>query len=106
MKLYVQLAWRNLWRNKRRTLIAVSSVFFAVFFSVVMRSMQKGSYDYMIYTSVSTFTGYVQVHGKEFWDKRSLDQSMTIEPSIVQQFREIAHVTVVVPRLESFSRIS
>ncbi|MDD5765143.1 MAG: ABC transporter permease [Candidatus Marinimicrobia bacterium] len=106
MKLYIQLAWRNLWRNKRRTLIAVSSVFFAVFFSVVMRSMQKGSYDYMIYTSVSTFTGYIQVHGKEFWDKRSLDQSMTIEPSIVQQFRKIPHVTAVVPRLESFSLIS
>ncbi|MCH8034115.1 MAG: ABC transporter permease, partial [Bacteroidetes bacterium] len=62
MKTYFLLAWRNLWRNKRRTLIASASIFFAVIFALLMRSMQEGSYDYMVDASVSMYTGYIQVH--------------------------------------------
>ena len=43
-----KLAWRNLWRNKRRTLITVSSIFFGVLLSAYMTSMQEGSYDKMV----------------------------------------------------------
>ena len=43
-----KLAWRNLWRNRRRTLIVVSSVIFSVLLASWMRSMQEGSYESMI----------------------------------------------------------
>ena len=36
MKKILNLAWRNIWRNKRRTLITAASVFFAVLFSSSM----------------------------------------------------------------------
>lgn len=60
MKTYISLAWRNLWRNKRRTFIAAASVFFAVVLALLMRSMQSGYYDYMIDASVRTYTGYIR----------------------------------------------
>ena len=40
-----QLAWKNLWRNRRRTLITAMSIFFAVFFALIMRAFQLGTYD-------------------------------------------------------------
>jgi ABC-type lipoprotein release transport system permease subunit len=106
MKTYLLLAWRNLWRNKRRTLIASASVFFAVLLALVMRSMQEGSYDYMIDASVSMYTGYIQVHKDEYWDKRSIDKSMEVSEEVVKNLKAIENVTLITPRLESFSLIS
>jgi len=106
MKTYLLLAWRNLWRNKRRTLIAAASVFFAVLLALVMRSMQEGSYDYMIEASVSMYTGYIQIHRDEYWEKRSIDKSMEVSDKIVKEIEGIENVTLVTPRLESFSLIS
>jgi len=106
MKTYLMLAWRNLWRNKRRTLIASASVFFAVLLSLIMRSMQEGSYDYMVDASVSMYTGYIQVHAKDYWDKRSLDKSMLYSEEVNSNLESIKHVTLVTPRLESFCLVS
>jgi len=106
MRTYFHLAWRNLWRNKRRTLIASASVFFAVFFALAMRSMQEGSYDYMIDASVSMYTGYIQVHANDYWEKRSIDKSMELSPTKIAQIDSIKHITLITPRLESFSLVS
>jgi ABC-type lipoprotein release transport system permease subunit len=106
MKTYFLLAWRNLWRNKRRTLIASASIFFAVILALIMRSMQEGSYDYMVDASVSMYTGYIQVHAKDYWDKRSIDKSMELSGEKIEKIDSLQNVTLATPRLESFSLIS
>ncbi|HSL89873.1 MAG TPA: FtsX-like permease family protein [Ignavibacteriaceae bacterium] len=106
MKTYITLAWRNLWRNKRRTLIAASSVFFAVILALLMRSMQTGYYDYMIDSSVRTNTGHIQIQGKEYWEKRSFEESMILDDEMIDKVNQINGVELTVKRLETFSLIS
>ncbi len=106
MAMYFQLAWRNLWRNKKRTLIAAASVFFAVLLALVMRSLQQGSYNYMINSSVSLYTGFLQVHEKGYWDKRSLDKSLIISNENFNELNKIQNVTSVLSRIESYMLIS
>ncbi len=106
MKLYLQIAWRNLWRNKRRTLLAASSVFFAVILALIMRSMQHGTYDFMIDGAVRLYTGYIQIHGKGFWEERSLDKSILFDEEFIKQVEKIPNVTVAIPRLENFMLVS
>ncbi|MFN3872650.1 MAG: ABC transporter permease [Ignavibacterium sp.] len=103
---YIKLAWRNLWRNKKRTLISAASVFFAVILSLIMRSMQKGYYDYMIDSSVRLYTGHIQVHGKDFWEKRSLEESMYYDEDLIQRLKENKNIFEIIPRLETYSLIS
>ncbi|HDK35928.1 MAG TPA: ABC transporter permease, partial [Bacteroidetes bacterium] len=104
--MYLLLSWRNLWRNKKRTLIAAASVFFAVILAIIMRSMQNGSYTYMIRSSVKFYTGYLQVQGKGYWENRSLNKSIIIPEKQQKEILKIPHISSVVPRLEAFSLVS
>ncbi len=106
MKTYLLLAWRNLWRNKKRTMIASASVAFAVIMAIFTRSMQYGAYDYMIDASVRMYTGYLQIHTNGYWDKRSLNKSMKIPGKKLAEIESLEHVTDVVPRLEAYSLVS
>ncbi len=104
--MYLRLAWRNIWRNRRRTLITAASVFIAVLLALVMRSAQLGAYQRMIDNVVGFYTGHIQVHAKGYWDDQTLDNSFSPNDtltSILDHQQDIIHV---VPRLESFALAS
>lgn len=75
----LKLAWRNIFRNKRRSIITISSIIFAVVFSVTMRSLQHGAYDNMLKNIVGNYLGYIQIHYKGFWEEKTIDNSFYIE---------------------------
>jgi len=106
MKEEFKIAWRNLWRNRRRTIITSASVFFAVFFAVVMRSYQLGSYDHMINNFIESFTGYLQVQHIKYMDNPLIDNSFDYNNSIVSAISGIDKVVSVTPHLESFTLAS
>jgi ABC-type lipoprotein release transport system permease subunit len=106
MKTYIKLAWRNLWRNKRRTIITVLSVLFAFFLALVMRSMQLGSYDLMIESAVKTSTGYIQIHALGYWDDKTIDNTFISTDTLEGKLLSTRHITAFIPRLESFALIS
>jgi ABC-type lipoprotein release transport system permease subunit len=103
--LNLKMAWRNLWRNKRRTLITAASVFFAVILAIFMNSMQIGTWANMIDNVVGSYTGYAQIHKAGFWNDQTIDNSIEIlTPDSIQDIPD--NVEQLVPRLESFSWIS
>ena len=105
MKNY-KIAWRNLWRNKRRTLITVASVFFAIFFALLMRSIQLGSYDHMFRNVIESYTGYIQVQNEDFKDNPTVDNTFALTPEISQMLLNDKNVVDAVPRFESFALAS
>ncbi len=100
------LAWRNIWRNRKRTLITVTLVTLSVTVAVFMRSLQEGSYARMIENAVGSFTGYVQVHQKDYWDDKTLDNGMTENDTLMEKILSADGVKGVNLRLESFSLAS
>lgn len=98
-----KLAWRNIWRNKRRTSITLMSVFFAVILSTLMMSMKEGMYARMMDSMVGAFGGYVQVQSEDYLLDRSLDDALPLTDELEAMINGTARVSGHVPRIESFA---
>ena len=101
-----KIAWRNIYRNKKRSLITISSIFAALFLIILMRALQFGFYDKLIETVVESYAGYVEVHADGFWDNQSLDNSMEVDQSLLDNIKTVEGVDNIVQRLQTFTLIS
>ncbi len=72
MSMDFRMAWRNIWRNPRRSILTISAIAFASLLLVFMLSWQFGSYETMIDSAVRIQTGHVQVQAKGYKDRRSI----------------------------------
>ncbi len=102
----LKIALRNIYRNKKRSLITISSIFAALFFIVLMRALQFGFYDKLIETVVESYAGYVEIHADGFWDNQSLDNSMEVDQRLIDDIKSVEGVDNIVQRLQTFSLIS
>lgn len=106
MKEYIKLAWRNLWRNRKRTAITSASILFAVFFALLMRSMQLGTYDNMIKNAIEAYMGFIQIQHVDYEDDPGLDNSFEYNAEVISKLEEIGSVKAIAPRIESFALAS
>lgn len=102
----IRISWRNLWRNRRRTLITAASIFFAVFFSIIMRSFQIGTYDHMIHQVIESYSGYIQIQHRDFADDPSIDNAFLPEKGYIESIQNQPNVRIAAPRIESFGLAS
>ena len=74
-----RLAWRNLWRNHRRTLIMLSAIALGLWGMIWMTALMRGMVDQMIDSSIKTLSGHIQIHAAEYLDDPSIEH---IIPSV------------------------
>lgn len=99
MPLLVTLAWRNIWRNRRRTLLTVAAIAFATLFTVLMRGMAEGTWDFNVRNSVEMFSGYLQVQREGYGDAPSLRKSFTVSTPLDHALRRDRRITGFAPRI-------
>ncbi|MEI7662252.1 MAG: FtsX-like permease family protein [Bacteroidota bacterium] len=99
----IRLAWRNIWRNKRRTLLTAASIFLAIFLALIVRSIQVGWFDNLTDIVVRSYTGHIQVHKKGYWNDRDINNSIIFDDSLARLTSSVKNVDKMVPRLEYFA---
>lgn len=104
MKLIIKLAWRNLWRNRKRSLITISSVMFAVFLAILFVSLEQGSYERMIDNVVRYSTGYIQIQDVLFEEEPSMDNSLLYGDEVVEVLERFSEdIAYTIPRIQNFA---
>ncbi len=98
----LKLSWKNIWRNRNRTLINMAAVGFAVLLSVVTNSLQDGVFGNLVKNVVGFYSGYIQIHKQGYWDERILDNALTRSEAFEKKILDVPNVRLATPRLESF----
>ena len=99
----LKLAWRNLWRNRKRTLITIASIFFGVIWAALLTSLQEGSFQNMVDNMVKFTSGYLQVQHIEYHDNKSINNSFEPVNELTELLKSQKEITLFTPRLESFA---
>jgi ABC-type lipoprotein release transport system permease subunit len=69
----IMLAWRNLWRNHRRTFIMLAAIGVGVWAMIFMTAFMRGMVNEMVRDGIRALPGHVQVHNPKFLDDPSID---------------------------------
>ena len=106
MSIETKMAWRNIWRNPRRTILTVCAITFASVLLVFMLSFQFGSYETMINTSVKISTGHLQIQAEKYLEKKSIRYVIPDPDKITAILNHIPEVSAYTLRSQAFSLIS
>ena len=106
MSIETKMAWRNIWRNPRRTILTVCAITFATVLLVFMLSFQFGSYETMINTSVKISTGHLQVQAEKYQEKKSIRYVIPDPRAIADIVDQIPEVAAYTFRAQAFALIS
>ncbi len=98
MKILV-LAWRNLFRNKRRTLITMSAIAFGLGLLIVSSAMGDGGHNQMIRYGVANQAGHVVVQGKGYQKEGKVEIVVPSVPEVLQIARKLAPGAKIVERV-------
>jgi len=99
-------AMKNMWRNKARTIISMSAVFFAVSLSTFASGLKEGIFENLVKNVVSFYTGYAQIHATDYWEEQVLENSFEPDSTFYKNILSTNEITAIAPRLESFALVS
>jgi len=82
--MFFQLAWRNIWRNPRRTAVILTAVVIGLWSMVLLGALMRGIAVGMIKNGISTLTGHYQIHHRGFRNDPSIDNSISNPSPVIE----------------------
>lgn len=101
-----RLAWRNLWRRKRRTWLTVGAMVFSNILLVFMISLQIGMYGMMINNTLRAQTGHLQVQAPGYKDEHKMRQVVPEVKGLAADLRRGLGSDEVAARASAFALVS
>ena len=87
--MYLQLAWRNIWRNPRRTIVILIAVFIGVWSMVLLGALMRGIAVGMIKNGIATLTGDIQIHHQGYHDDPAIENSISHPQGLEKTLNEL-----------------
>jgi ABC-type lipoprotein release transport system permease subunit len=106
MFIFLKLAWRNLFRNKRRTLIAGTAIGIGLAALIFTDALWIGMEKNMIHSATSSFLGEGQIHLKGFRETQEVDLTINQPDKILKSLEQEEIIEHFAPRVISFGMIT
>lgn len=100
------VAWRNIWRNKTRSLVVIIAVALGLYAGVWSSAFMKGMLVQRIDKVIKTELSNLQVHNPEFRKTAEFNNFIGDGDALSQQIRELEHVAGVSNRIVIQSMVS
>jgi len=91
--LLLSLASRNLWRNRRRTLVILFAMVLGVWAMIVMAAFMRGISDKMLSDGIQNLTGHIQIHAVDYLDDPVINNSMSRTESLIKVLTSNPNIT-------------
>jgi ABC-type lipoprotein release transport system permease subunit len=104
--IYLKLAWRNLFRNKRRTFLSALAIGVGIAALIFVDALLIGWKENMIRTATSTFMGQGQVHHKGYRDTLEVDKTIDHPEKKVNKLKSNPDIQWVTRRTQTFGMIA
>jgi ABC-type lipoprotein release transport system permease subunit len=98
MRDYLHLAWKNLWRNRRRTIITLTAIAFSIMLVQALHNLSAGVYAGMVDSGVRAGSGHIAVYRQHYLASR--EETLHFKDNnLVSEIEAIDGVELVLPRL-------
>ncbi|NND83447.1 MAG: ABC transporter permease [Gammaproteobacteria bacterium] len=102
MSVTLTLAWRNLWRHKRRSWLTIGAMVFSNVLLVFMITLQFGSYEMMINNTLRAFSGHIQIAQVSYQEQQKMRLTVPQVAELARQLQARFPGIEVAPRALTF----
>jgi ABC-type lipoprotein release transport system permease subunit len=93
------LAWRNIWRNKKRSLIIVAAIAAGLLSGLFASAVMFGMVESLINSTIDRDLGHIQIHSTKFEDEKLLADTISNYQSAVRIIKNQEHIKGVSSRV-------
>ncbi|OQY58525.1 MAG: MacB protein [Desulfobacteraceae bacterium 4572_88] len=87
--MYFQLAWRNIWRNSRRTLTILTAIFVGVTSMIFLSSLTRGVMEGMVENAIDNLTGHIRIQNPEYRRDPAIENRIQNPESLIRAMASI-----------------
>ncbi len=106
MNIVLRLAWRNIWRQRRRTWLTTGAMVFSNTLLVFMISLQFGFYGLMIDNTLKIFSGHMQIQAPGYKDDQKIRQVVPDVVPLASELRDVFGTDTIAARGWAFGLAS
>jgi putative ABC transport system permease protein len=106
VSLLLSIAWRSLWRNRRRSFLVVAAITFAASLTMIKMNVDNGTLFEAIRDAARLSTGFIQIQKPGYVNNPTLQKSFASSPELTQLLRKDLLITGASPRIQADGLLS
>ncbi len=100
------IAWRNIWRNKTRSIVVILAIMIGLFGSLFIIALMNGIVEQKIDSAINNEISHIQIHHQKFLQDKSTKYSIRSSTEKIDSVRQLEMVRSAASRLKTTAMAS